>query len=189
MTGIECQLVSFTNIQEQSDTQRESAMAESQEQGADDKRRTNVTEVRTWLVLWISLSCSLLCEHVPLGCPPIRDKDPKEYRIKDRAQWSKEYAHTVAWWYQQNLSVMSQEQQAELKSVGEQMWEQIKRVLLRERVEKELAAQMPKQEEEASEHIIAPTKERRSIVDILFPWRGRRTQRRVVVGTAPAPEH
>ena len=78
---------------------------------------------------------------------------------------------------------ISQEQQAELKSVGERMWEQIKGAFLRERVKKELVAQMKGQG-----HITDPTKQRRSIFDLLFPWRGRRTQRRVVVGTAPAPE-
>ena len=78
---------------------------------------------------------------------------------------------------------ISQEQQAELKSIGEQLWEQIKGVLLRERAKKELAAQMKRQQEE-----VDPTKPRISIFDLLFPWRGRRTQRRVVVGTAPASE-
>ena len=73
-----------------------------------------------------------------------------------------------------------------MRSIGERIWEQIKRVLLRERVEKELAARMQRQE---AEHIITdPTKQRRSMFDLLFLWRGRRTQRRgrrEVVGTVP----
>ena len=81
-----------------------------------------------------------------------------------------------------------------MRSVGERIWdriwEQARKIFLRELVKKEEAAQMRK-EQEASEHIMAPTKPRRSMLSF-FPRRGRRTPRRghrPVVGTAPAPEH
>ena len=63
-----------------------------------------------------------------------------------------------------------QAQQAEVRSVGDRMWEQIKRVLLRERVEKELAAQMRREQGTSELNIIDPTKQKRSIFSF-FLWR------------------
>ena len=60
--------------------------------------------------------------------------------------------------------VLLQAQQAEVKSVREQLWEGIKRVLLRERAKKELAAQMAK-ERGTSELIMTPPKQGRSFVN------------------------
>ena len=81
-----------------------------------------------------------------------------------------------------------QAQQAEVRSIGERMWEQIKRVFLRERVEKELTAQMIR-EQGTSELIADSTKQRRSFFDRLVSRiRAPRRGRRPVVGTAPAPE-
>ena len=77
-----------------------------------------------------------------------------------------------------------------MRSVGERMWEQIKRVLLRERVKKELAAQMTR-EQGTTEHIMTPTKQERSFLNRLYSRIGQRTPRRgrtPIVGTAPAPE-
>ena len=81
-----------------------------------------------------------------------------------------------------------QAQRAEVRSVGERIWEQVKRVFLRELVKKE---QMRSEQETSSEHIIQPTKQRRSMLSF-FPRRGQRTRRqgrRPVVGRAPAAEH
>ena len=81
-----------------------------------------------------------------------------------------------------------QAQRAEVRSVGERIWEQVKRVFLRELVKKE---QMRSEQETSSEHIIQPTRQRRSMLSF-FPRRGRRTRRqgrRPVVGRAPAAEH
>ena len=75
-----------------------------------------------------------------------------------------------------------------MKSVREQLWEGIKRVLLRERAEKELAAQMAK-EQGTSELIMPPPKQGRSFLNRLYLRIGPRRGRRPVVGRAPAPEH
>ena len=89
------------------------------------------------------------------------------------------------------LNIIFQAQQAEVRSVGERIWQQVKKVFLREVVKKELAGQM-RSEQETSEHIIVhPTKQRRSIFSF-FPRIGQRTRRRgrrPIVGTAPAAEH
>ena len=74
-----------------------------------------------------------------------------------------------------------------MKSVREQLWEGIKRVLLRERVQKELAAQMAK-EHGTSELIMAPPKQGRSLLNRLYSRIGPRQGRRPVMGRAPAPE-
>ena len=77
-----------------------------------------------------------------------------------------------------------------MRSVGERIWEQAKKIFLRELVKKEEAAQM-RREQPASEYIIAPRKQRRSMLSF-FPRRHQRTPRRgrrPVEGTAPAPEH
>ena len=76
-----------------------------------------------------------------------------------------------------------------MRSVGERMWEQIKRVLLRERVAKEESAQR-RGEQGTSELIIDPVKQRRSFFNRLYTRiRAPRRGHRPVVGTAPAPEH
>ena len=72
-----------------------------------------------------------------------------------------------------------------MKSVREQLWEGIKRVLLRERAEKELAAQMAK-EHGTSELIMPPPKQGTSFLNRLYL---RIQRRRPVMGRAPAPEH
>jgi hypothetical protein len=74
-----------------------------------------------------------------------------------------------------------------VKSVSEQLWEGFKRVFLREREEKELAAQMAK-ERGTSELIITPTKQGRSFLNRLYSRIAPRRGRRPVVGRAPAPE-
>ena len=84
--------------------------------------------------------------------------------------------------------VLLQAQQAEVKSVREQLWEGIKRVFLRERAKKELAAQLAK-EHGTSELIMAPPKQGRSFLNRLYSRIGPRRGRRPVVGRAPAPEH
>ena len=75
-----------------------------------------------------------------------------------------------------------------MKSVGEQLWEGIKRVFLRERAEKELAAQMAK-EHGTAELIMTPPKQGRSFLNRLYSRIGPRRRRRPVVGRAPAPEY
>ena len=72
-----------------------------------------------------------------------------------------------------------------MKSVREQLWERIKRVFLRERAKKELAAQMAK-EHGTSELIVAPPKQGTSFLNRLYL---RIRRRRPVVGRAPAPEY
>ena len=84
--------------------------------------------------------------------------------------------------------ILLQAQQAEVKSVREQLWEGFKKVLLRERAKKELAAQMAK-EHGTSELIIPPPKQGRSFLNRLYSRIGPRRGRRPVVGRAPAPEH
>ena len=73
-----------------------------------------------------------------------------------------------------------------MRSVGERMWEQIKRALLRERVKKELAAQT-RREQETSELIMASTKQR-SFFNRLYTRISTPRRSRPVVGTAPVPE-
>ena len=75
-----------------------------------------------------------------------------------------------------------------MKSVREQLWEGIKGVLLRERAQKELAAQMAK-EHGTSQLIMAPPKQGRSFLNRLYSRIGPRRGCRPVVGRAPAPEH
>ena len=77
-----------------------------------------------------------------------------------------------------------------MRSIGERIWEQAKKIFLRELIRKEEAAEM-RREQAASEYIIAPRKQRRSMLSF-FPGRRQRTPRRgrrPVEGTAPAPEH
>ena len=76
-----------------------------------------------------------------------------------------------------------------MRSIGERIWEQAKRIFLREVAKKEEAAQMRKEQLGTSEYIIAPTKQRsrrhgylNRLVSRIWPTRRR-------VGTAPAPEH
>ena len=82
-----------------------------------------------------------------------------------------------------------QVQKAEVRSVGERMWDQVKRIFLRELVKKEEATQI-RREEGTSELIIEP---RRSFFNHLFAriligQRTPRRGRRPVVGRAPASE-
>ena len=72
-----------------------------------------------------------------------------------------------------------------MKSVREQLWEGIKRVLLRERAKKELAAQMAK--ERGTSELI--TKQGRSFLNRLYSRIGPRRGRRPVVGRAPERIH
>jgi hypothetical protein len=79
-----------------------------------------------------------------------------------------------------------QAQQAEVRSVSEQLWEGFKRVFLRERAKKELAAK----EQGTSELIMTPTKQGRSFfLNRLYSRIAPRQGRRPVMGRAPAPEH
>ena len=75
-----------------------------------------------------------------------------------------------------------------MKSVREQLWEGIKRVFLRERTKKELAAQMAK-EHGTSELIMPPIKQETAYINRLYSRIAPKRRRRPVVGRAPAPEH
>lgn len=77
-----------------------------------------------------------------------------------------------------------------MRSIGERIWKHIKKIFLRDLVKKEEAAQM-REEQAASEYIIAPRKQRRSMLSF-FPRRHQKIPRRhhrQVEGTAPAPEY